>query len=81
MEGSLLERLGGAWRAARYWVREFFGENDYARYVADWQARHTGGEAGMACTLPAGAEHRMMTEREFFSYRLQIRYGNGVQRC
>lgn len=61
------------WRQARYWVREFFGENDYARHVAEWEARHAG-------TGP-DETHRLMTEREFFEYQLQIKYGGVVQRC
>jgi hypothetical protein len=34
-----------ALRAAWFWLRELFGENAYARYVADWQARHAGTQA------------------------------------
>jgi uncharacterized short protein YbdD (DUF466 family) len=64
------------WQRARYWIREFFGENDYARYVADWRARHP--EGGAAAH---GGGHRLLTEREFFDERLRIKYGGGVQRC
>jgi uncharacterized short protein YbdD (DUF466 family) len=65
------------WQQVRYWIREFFGENDYARYVADWNARHPEGGAAAA----HGGGHRLLTEREFFDERLRIKYGGGVQRC
>jgi uncharacterized short protein YbdD (DUF466 family) len=65
-------------REIRYWVREFFGENDYARYVAEWRAAHGGIEP--AAADPA-AGHRLLTEREFFADRCRLKYGTGVQRC
>jgi uncharacterized short protein YbdD (DUF466 family) len=58
----------------RYWVREFFGENAYPRYVAAWQARRAGSADG-------GEEHRLLTAREFFKQRLERTYGGDVQRC
>ncbi len=69
------------WGRLRYWIREFFGENDYARYVAEWKARHGESEGGVSSSVPAGREHRLLTEREFFSERCRVRYGSGVQRC
>ena len=63
------------WRDVRFWVREFLGENDYERYVAEWHARHS------ATPPDAGdAEHRLMTPREFFRERCAVKYGS-VQRC
>lgn len=73
MDRTRLQRVGRFWASARYWVREFFGENDYARHVAEWQARHAGIE-------PDGTHH-LMSEREFFEYRLKIKYGGVIQRC
>ena len=81
MASPLLIGLGRRFDTARYWVREFFGENEYARYVADWQARHAAGDHPEACSLVPGGEHRMMSEREFFDYRLNIKYGGAIQRC
>jgi uncharacterized short protein YbdD (DUF466 family) len=69
------------WAAACYLIREFFGENDYARYVADWKARHAEGKCGTAGGAEIGDDHHMMTEREFFEERLRIKYGGNVQRC
>ncbi len=69
------------WRRLGYWIREFFGENDYARYVAEWNARPIESEAGSSSGAPGGSEHRLLTEREFFSERCRVRYGSGVQRC
>jgi uncharacterized short protein YbdD (DUF466 family) len=70
-------RPGAGWRWLVYWTREFFGEHDYARYVADWNARHA------AAFDPPGVTpgHRLLTAGEFFSERLGIRYGGGVNRC
>jgi uncharacterized short protein YbdD (DUF466 family) len=66
--------LGQRWHEALYWVREFLGENDYPRYVAEWEAGH------VAHAHPGG-EHRLLTEREFFAERCRLKYGAGVQRC
>jgi uncharacterized short protein YbdD (DUF466 family) len=68
------EWLAAAGRQAGYWVREFLGENAYPRYVAAWQARH--GEAA-----EPSEEHPLLTEREFFSLRLERKYGGGALRC
>jgi uncharacterized short protein YbdD (DUF466 family) len=65
--------VGTGLRTAWYWLREFFGENAYARYVADWQARHAG--------MPPTGEHRLLTEREFFSNWIEQRYGSASGRC
>ena len=65
------------WRTIRYWIREFLGENDYERYVAEWQARH----AAMPSTHAGENEHRLLTPREFFRERCAVKYGSGVQRC
>ena len=62
------------WRQVGYWVREFFGENAYPRYVAAWQTQH-------GSTPEGSADHRLLTEREFFSQRLERMYGGDVQRC
>lgn len=70
---QLLGELTARWRTVRYWVREYFGENEYARYVAAWQARHAG--------MDGDGEHRMMTAREFFDHRLAVKYGGVIQRC
>lgn len=64
-----------ALRAAWWWVREFFGEHEYERYLADWQARHPGLDPATA------GPHRPMTRREHFDFRLEIRYGGTIQRC
>ena len=80
MAGPFLARLHERWRTLCYWVREYFGENDYAQYVAEWQARHpAGGTATPNALEPPG--HHLMTEREFFTYRLGIKYGTNFQRC
>jgi uncharacterized short protein YbdD (DUF466 family) len=63
----------------RYWIREFFGENDYPRYVAEWRASH-GDERG-AGAGSGESGHRLMTEREFFAERLRVKHGGTVQRC
>ena len=68
---SSLSRRG---RQLAYWVHEFFGENAYPRYVAAWQARH-------GSTSDSRAEHRLLTEREFFNQRLERTYGGDFQRC
>lgn len=73
MTVPVLPSLGRHWNQARYWVREFFGENDYARYVAEWQARHA--------ELAPDETHHLMTEREFFDYQLQVKFGGAIQRC
>ena len=72
-EGAVSAVAG--WRWVLHWTREFFGENEYPRYVAEWQARHA--------TIPAelAPGHRLLTAREFFDDRLRIRYGGGVNRC
>jgi uncharacterized short protein YbdD (DUF466 family) len=59
------------WGQLLFWVREFLGEHDYARYAADWQARHADDADGA----------RPLTEREFFDERCRLRYGPGTQRC
>lgn len=61
------------WQAVSYWTREFFGENDYARYIADWQERH-GGD-------PGSHAHQPMSERKFFAYRVGVRYDTVSPRC
>lgn len=66
-----LFRLARRWGQVGYWVREFFGENAYPRYVAAWRKQHA----------EASAEHRLLTEREFFSQRLERMYGSDIQRC
>jgi uncharacterized short protein YbdD (DUF466 family) len=65
----VLRQIAVAW----YWVREFFGENAYERYVAEWQARHAG--------MPPDSTHRMLTQREFFSSWIERRYGVTTGRC
>jgi uncharacterized short protein YbdD (DUF466 family) len=62
------------WSSAVYWLREISGDNAYEHYVADWHACHTGPER------PPG-EHKLMTPREFFDWRLERKYGQGFQRC
>jgi uncharacterized short protein YbdD (DUF466 family) len=69
-----MEWMAASWRRVGYWVREFLGENAYSRYVATWQARHGG-------AAEPGEEHRLLTEPEFFSLRLERRYGSGASRC
>ncbi len=67
-------RLGGlAW-----WLREYFGENDYARYREAWRARHAA--AGDTCDA-AGHQHHLMTEREYFTWRLSHKYGSAINHC
>jgi uncharacterized short protein YbdD (DUF466 family) len=56
-------------------VQEYFGEHEYDRYLADWQARH----AHLDASLPGA--HQPMSRRAFFERRLEIRYGGTVQRC
>lgn len=73
MPAQWLTGLSKRWERLLYWVREFVGENDYARYVAEWQAKH----AGLECA----DGHRPMTEREFFAYRTELKFGGVVQRC
>jgi uncharacterized short protein YbdD (DUF466 family) len=68
-------------RRLLYWIREFFGENDYARYLGEWRARHVTGEPGSSTGARVGSEHRPLTEGEFFAERCRVRYGGGVQRC
>ncbi|HEY0583284.1 MAG TPA: YbdD/YjiX family protein [Chloroflexota bacterium] len=60
-------------RAVAYQVAEAFGEHDYDRYVATWNARHVG-------QTPT-AEHRPMSAREFFDWRVERKYGGGFSRC
>ncbi len=78
----MLADLRRAWASALYWLREFTGENDYMRYVAEWRLRHpslaAGDEPG------AGARnrgHRLLSEREFYALRLEQRYGRATLRC
>lgn len=63
--------LRGAW----WWVREYFGEHDYDRYLDDWRARHA------ALDPTEQATHQPLTRRAFFEERIQIKYGGTVQRC
>ena len=67
--------IATALRAGWYWLRELFGENAYARYVADWHARHAGAD------VEALGEHRLLSEREFFSDWVERRYGSASGRC
>lgn len=71
--------LRSAWQNLRYWTREYMGENDYPRYVREWQAAHQGGTCGH--DHEDGREHRMMTPREYYQFRLEIRYNPTMQRC
>jgi uncharacterized short protein YbdD (DUF466 family) len=57
-------------RHAGYAVADLFGEHDYARYLADWEARHAHGPT----------EERPMSAREFFDWRLEQKYGGGAPR-
>ncbi len=66
-------KISKGWGFLRYWIREYFGENEYARYVEAWKAAHHGKE----CT----EGHHLMTEREFYQHRLDLKYGPGMQRC
>ena len=59
------------WQRLHYWIREFLGENDYARYLEEWRRLHGGTAEG----------HRPLTAREFFGERLRVKYGGSVQRC
>ena len=72
MRANTVSAVAGA-KWLLHWTREFFGENDYPRYVAEWQARHS--------IRSAEPGHRLLTAREFFNERLRIRYGGGVNRC
>lgn len=72
---SLVKKIKQRGQLIRYWVAEYFGENDYARYVAEWQSQHSDLEN------EARTEHHMMTPREFYEYRLDIKYGKKMQRC
>jgi uncharacterized short protein YbdD (DUF466 family) len=72
---GLATRIKYSGQVIRYWIAEYFGENDYARYVAEWQARHAG------LDNPEQTEHQMMTAREFYQYRLDIKYDKKMQRC
>ena len=67
------------WRTIRYWIREFLGENDYERYVAEWHARHSATSDSEHDGSETG--HRLLTPREFFRERCAVKYGSGVQRC
>ncbi len=69
-----LASLGERLATMRYWVRELFGENAYARYVAGWEAQHTDATSH-------SREPHLMTEKEFFELQLHNRYGDHVQRC
>jgi hypothetical protein len=72
----------GRWKAARYWIAEFLGENEYPRYVAEWTARHGEPSPGAPGQSRYGEhEHRLLTEREFYHERCQMKYGSGIQRC
>jgi uncharacterized short protein YbdD (DUF466 family) len=62
-------------RAGWWWVREYFGEHAYDRYLADWQMRHPGYD------VTEDGAHRPMSRRAFFEQQLEVRYGGRVQRC
>jgi uncharacterized short protein YbdD (DUF466 family) len=94
MRAAVPGELRRAAARLHYWIREFLGENDYARYVAEWHAAHRSIEdCATRATSPAraaessagaaraSAGHRLMTEREFFAERLRVKYGGAVQRC
>jgi uncharacterized short protein YbdD (DUF466 family) len=72
---TVVRNLVGRWREARYWIAEFLGENEYPRYVAEWKARHGESVTG------SPSEHRLLSEKEFFRQRCQMKYGSGIQRC
>jgi uncharacterized short protein YbdD (DUF466 family) len=57
----------------RFWVREFLGENAYDRYLVEWHRRHT--------NFDPGGEHRPLSEREFFTQRIEDKYSAGGGRC
>lgn len=56
-----------------YWIREYFGENAYPRYLAEWQVDHAG--------RPQDDVHQPLNERQFFAARMQVRFGGDTQRC
>lgn len=69
---------GQRWQQLCWWVREYFGENDYGRYVAAWQARHS---AQSDCTERESGEHRLLSPSEYFTWRLTHKYSVGVTHC
>ena len=69
-----MKELRSRWSSAVYWLREISGDNAYDHYVADWQVRHSRPE-------PPAGEHKLMTAREFFDWRMDRKYGPGFQRC
>jgi len=72
---SLFQGSVRALRTAWWWVQEYFGEHEYDRYLADWQARHA------ALDPAARADHQPMSRRAFYAHRLEVKYGGTVQRC
>lgn len=55
--GAALSRMPDAWRALRWYTREFFGDSAYERYLQRHQAAHPGSP--------------IMSEREFWRRRDQ----------
>ena len=68
---SSLTKVGLAASRVSYWVREYFGENAYPRYVAAWQASLS----------DTSQRPPLLTEREFFSQRLERTFGGDAPRC
>ena len=82
---ALLHWVQAGWHNIVYWVREYMGENDYQRYKQQWLVAHLDGFCGPQHDhdngKPQAHHNNMMSEREYYQYKLDIRYNPTMQRC
>ncbi|HEX2914959.1 MAG TPA: YbdD/YjiX family protein [Chloroflexia bacterium] len=70
-----MDKVANFFKQVRFWSREYLGENEYQQYLADWKIKH----AGMSAEEVEA--HPLMTPRQFFDYRLAIKYNPKMSRC